>query len=178
MLLLNLNKMTELERIFVNIHGETPSDNYEYIIVEDIKNPEQTLKVFKNTILAILENPDLHEEDSKWEDILPKEFVAFTKQLEDQDYKDELLSNIPIMVHEVIEEREWEWFSSELFDDGFEVVISGNDDSAIAWRLIHHLGIPHSSIFSGDEETKKPVVRAGLDVLEHRSWNPKTLKLI
>jgi hypothetical protein len=169
--------MTEIERIINNINGEFPKENYRYIIVENIDNPEEALEIFKQSILAILKNKHIAWDNVKWEKLLPKEVVAFTNQLEADDYKDELLSQIPNMVYKIIEVRDWEWYSSQLYEDGFEIVILGNDAGGTALRLLHHQGIPHASMASGDDTTKYNIIRSGLDVLTYKKWNPETLEL-
>ncbi|WP_442264920.1 hypothetical protein ACSIGC_11255 [Tenacibaculum sp. ZS6-P6] len=170
--------MNEIERIESNINGELPEGiGYRYIIVENIKEPERALETYKQSMLMILKNKDLHEEDPKWEQLLPKEVVAFTNQLEEDDYRDELLSHIPNMVRRVLTIRDWEWYSSQLYEDGFEIIILGRDIGAIAYELLHHQGIPHSSLASGDDETIIRISRAGRDVLSYKTWNSDTLKL-
>ena len=128
-------------------------------------------------MLTILENKHVAWDDPKWEELFPKEVVAFTNQLEDDDYKDELLSHISHFVDGILDVRNWQWYSSQLYDDGFEVVILGRDIGGIALRLLHHQGIPHSSLASGDDKTKFNVIWSGLDVLTYKKWNSKTLEL-
>ncbi len=169
--------MTEIERIETNINGELPSKDYEFIIVENIKEPEKALEIYKQSMLAILKNKDLHEEDIKWGKLLPKEVVAFTNQLEEEDYKDELLSHIPAMVHSVVNIKDWEWYSSQLYEDGFEVIILGRDVGGVSMRLLHHQGIPHTSLALGDDTTKSEMTGSGRDVLSYKTWNAETLEL-
>lgn len=171
--------MTEIERINNYNKGELPKEDYRYIIVENIDNPEKALSIFKQTMLMILENKHIAWDSPKWEELFPKEVVAFTNQLEEKDYKDQLLSHLSHFVNDVLDVREWQWYSSQLYDDGFEVVILGKDIGCISWRLLHHQGIPHKAIASGDDKTKNEAnsPRSGLDVLTYKTWNPDTLEL-
>lgn len=170
--------MEELERIKNNINGELPIDEeYKYIIVEGIKEPERELDIFKKSMITILENKHLHEEDSQWEKLLPKAVVAFTNQLQEEDYyKDDLISHLPSIIDSILRIRSWKWYSSELYDDGFEIVTIGKGlESHILW-LLHHQGISHDKLFLGGKDYKYPT-RALTDVLSYRTWNPETLEL-
>ncbi|MDR6968501.1 hypothetical protein J2X31_002524 [Flavobacterium arsenatis] len=170
--------MTEIERIKKNIDGELPKGKYGIIIVQDMPNPKHELEIFKQTILAILENISLHEENSKWEKLLPKQLVEFTNQLEEEDYhKDDLISHIPNMIRHFREQRKWEWFSSTMLenDEGFEVIVIGNLDT-IALPLLHHQGIPFTSIFLEENDKLYPT-RYITDVLTYKTFDTKTLKL-
>ena len=169
--------MTEIERIKYNNNGETPVGEYMYVIVENISNPEDALGIFKQSMLAILENKHIPWNSQKWQKLLPKQIISFTNQLEEDDYKDELLTEIPIIVHKIIEIKDWEWYSFQLYDEGFEVVIKGDDIGGFALQLLHHQGILHINLATGDDTTIYHVKRAGLDVLTYKEWNPDTLEL-
>ncbi|MAX71389.1 MAG: hypothetical protein CMC76_09865 [Flavobacteriaceae bacterium] len=169
--------MTEIERIKNNNNLELPVEKHEYIIVENIGNPEEALNTFKQSMLAILENKNVPWDSPKWDELFPKEVVAFTNQLQEEDYKDELLSHLSHFVDDVRDVRSWEWYSSQLYEDGFEVVILDEDRKGMLWSLLHHQGIPHANLFSGDDKTKLSVIKAGLDVLTYKTWNPETLEL-
>ncbi len=170
--------MTEIERINKNINGELPKEKYSFIIVQDVPNPKHELEIFKKTILTILENIGLHEESSKWDDLLPKQLVEFTNQLEEEDYhKDDLISHIPNMIRHFRDNRKWEWYSSTMLenDEGFEVIVTGVLDT-VALPLIHHQGIPFTSIFLEENDKLYPT-RYITDVLTYKTFDTKTLKL-
>lgn len=169
--------MIEIERIEKNVNGELPDGNHQFIIVENIEKPEKALEIYKQSMLAILRNQHLHQEDPKWEELLPRQVVAFTNQLEEEDYKDGLLSHIPAMVHSVVNIRNWEWYSSQLYEDGFEVIILGRDIGVISYGLLHHQGIPQSSLAIGNATTKTKISGGGRDVLSYKTWNSETLEL-
>lgn len=168
--------MTEKERILSNNNGEIPNTEYDIIIVRGISNPKDELNTFKETIIAFLDNKDLNEESSKWEKILPKKIVEFTNQLEEDDYhKDDLLSHIPAMIDGLKRLREWEWFSSKLTQDGFEIIMEGIF-RGIFLPILHHQGIPHKSLFIVRNSKEFPT-KAIKDVLSYKTFNPKTFKL-
>lgn len=171
--------MTEIERIHNNVNGELPKEGkYKYIIIQNISNGEHELEIFKKSIIVFLENQHLHEEDPKWENLLPKAVVSFTKQLEEKDYhNDDLVSHIPSIINGLRKLREWEWYSSQLFEDGgFEVVVKGNLIGIATLNLLHHQGLPHKAIYTGTDKEIYPV-KALTDVLTYKKWDSKTLKL-
>jgi len=168
--------MTEVERIKNNNNLEIPIEPYDVLRVKRISNPASELEIFKNTIIVFLENQDLDEEDKQWESLLPKSIVAFTDQLTDEDYhKDDLISHIPSMIDNLKEIRDWEWYSSKLTDDGFEVIMSGIF-RGIFLPMLHHQGIPHKSLFIERDGIEYPT-KALTDVLTYKTWNPETLEL-
>jgi len=169
--------MTEIDRIQNNINGEIPDGKYDVLQIKSIDNPEQELETFKQSVTIILQNIDLNEEDSEWESLLPEQLVSFTNQLAEYDYyKDELISHITPMIYKMKKVKKWEWYSSKLTENGFDVIMKGIF-RGIFIPLIHHQGIPHSSIviIRGGEEY--PIIRSGIDVLKYRKWNPETLVL-
>lgn len=170
--------MTEIERIKNNINGELPKGEYSFLIVQDIPNPKHELEIFKQTMLAFLENKELDEEDPKWEKLLPKQLVAFTNQLEEEDYhKDDLITHIPNMIRWLREIKEWEWYSSTMLenDEGFEVIFTG-ELHITAHPLLHHQGIPHASIFV-EKNGELYATKALTDVLTYKKFDPVTMKL-
>ncbi|WP_299212945.1 hypothetical protein [uncultured Dokdonia sp.] len=169
--------MTEIERIQQNINGEIPEEDYDILKIIDIPNPEKELETFKQTIATIIQNINLHEEDSKWENLLPEPLIRFTNQLVEYDYyKDELISHITSMVYDVKKVREWEWYSSKLHSSGFDVIMKGVF-RGIFTSIIHHQGIRHESIIIRRKDKEYPIIRSGIDVLRYRNWNPETLVL-
>ena len=170
--------MKELNRIDRNINGELPEEGeYQFIIVENVINPEQELEIFKQSMKTIIENKDLEPENSRWQKLLPKSVISFTNQLEEEDYhNDDLISNIPNIIDNLTRIRDWEWFSSQLYDDGFEVVIMGSDIGGKSKILLHHQGIPHTSLFIGGDDYKYPT-KAVRDVLSYKTWDPEKMEL-
>lgn len=170
--------MTEKERILKNNNGEIPQGAYDIVRVKNIPNPEQELNTFKQTIIAFLENKNLKPEDKKWEELLPKPLVEFTNQLKDNDFhKDDILYSIGSIVNKLQDDdvKEWEWYSSKITKNGFEVYIVG-EFLSIFLPMIHQQGIPHTSLFIVSEGKEYPT-RALTDVLTYRKWNPETLEL-
>lgn len=138
--------MTEIERIQQNTNGEVPSGKYDILRVEDLSNPEEVLEIFKKCIVVFLENKDLDSENEKWEKLLPHEIVSFIGQLNDDDYSnDDLLSDIDLIIHHLQVRKEWEWYSSKLYKEGFEVFFEGIFRGSFV-ELIHCQGIPINKI--------------------------------
>jgi hypothetical protein len=171
--------MKELDRIKSYINGELPeAGTFGYFIVENIDNPEMELTIFKQVVTTLLENPDLDSLSPEWEKLLPKQFVEFIEQLEDDDYrKDQLLSNIPRIIDSFREVREWEWYSSEILENGFEVVFTGIDRNVLGTVLLHHQGLPFSCLFSEEGEDFYETKNFGVDVLSYKKYDRQLLKL-
>lgn len=168
--------MTEKERVSNNNNGELPQGDYDIVKVKGIPNPEDELNTFKQTVITFLDNKTLDAEDPKWEELLPEKLVKFTNQLEEENYHDQVLSNIPNIIDGLQDIRKWEWYSSKLLPDGFEVVMKGIF-RAIFQPIIHHQGIPQKSISTIREGKEYPIIRSGIDVLLYRNWNPETYEL-
>ena len=168
--------MTEKERIITNNNGELPIGEYDIVIVRGITNPQAELHTFKETILAFLENKNLNDESPAWENLLPKQLVAFTNQLEEEDYhKDDLITHICPMIYDLQNIREWEWYSSKLGNTSFEVIMKGMF-RYIFRPILHHQGIPHANIFvvrNGKEYPTKSII----DVLTYKTFDPISFKL-
>lgn len=169
--------MTEKERILNYNQGELPDTAlYDIISVRGVSNSEEDLETFKQTIIAFLDNKHLKTESSEWEKILPKKLVQFTNQLEKDDYhKDDLLSHIPAMIDGLKRLRQWEWYSSKLTANGFEVVMKGIF-RGIFLPILHHQGLPHISLFITRNGREYPT-KAITDVLTYKTFDPITLKL-
>jgi hypothetical protein len=168
--------MTEKERILNNNNGEIPDGAYDIVRIKGITNPADELATFKHTITAFLDNKNLHEEDAKWNTLLPRKIVRFTEQLEEDDYhKDDLISHIPSMIDGLKDIRDWEWYSSKLTNDGFEVIMKGIF-RYIFRPLLHHQGIPHKSIYVEREGVEYPT-KSVIDVLTYKTFNAVTFEL-
>lgn len=168
--------MTEKERIINNNNGEIPEGEYDIVRVKNIPNPEQELNIFKQTVITFLENKNLSAESEKWNEILPQALVRFTDQLEENDFhKDDILHNIGSIIDSLQQVKKWEWYSSKITKNGFEVYMKGMF-RYIFRPMIHQQGIPHSSIFI-EREGKEYPTRSLTDVLTYKKWNPNTLKL-
>jgi len=170
--------MTEIENIQQHNNGEIPNGKYDIICIKNIENPEQELTDLKETVMIILENIELDAENEEWLHILPNKIVKFTEQLKDEDYyRDDLITNIPNIVWGFQNKnlKEWTWYSSKLKANGFEIVMKGVF-RAPRVPLIHHHGIPQSSIFLIRDGIEYPT-KALEGVLTYRKWNPDTLEL-
>jgi hypothetical protein len=168
--------MTEKQRIQNNNNGEVPDGAFDIVRALNINNPLDELNTFKQTILAILENPHLDEEDPQWNLLLPKKLVRFTDQLEEDDYhKDDLISHIPTMIYKIREIREWEWYSSKLTGTGFEIYMKGIFRGTFL-PLLHHQGIPHTSMFIERNGIEYPT-KALIDVMTYKSFDPISFEL-
>jgi hypothetical protein len=166
----------EKERILTFNNGEIPNGEYDILRIKNIPNAEIDLNIFKEIILTFLNNNDLNEEASQWEELLPEKLVKFTNQLEAEDYKDDLISHIPAMINSLKHIKDWEWYSSKLIPNGFEVVLKGKF-KAIFLPLLHHLGIPHKNLFIERNGIEYPT-KAMIDVLDYKMFEPVTFKLI
>ncbi|OYQ49652.1 hypothetical protein CHU92_00300 [Flavobacterium cyanobacteriorum] len=170
--------MTEKERILNNNNGEIPQGAYDIVRVKNIPNPEQELNTFKQTIITFLENKNLKPDNKKWEELLPKALVEFTNQLNDDDFhKDDLLYSIGSIISQLqdVDVKEWEWYSSKVTKNGFDVYIKG-EFYGIFLPMIHQQGIPHANLFIVTDGKEYPT-KGRTDVLTYRKWNPNTLKL-
>lgn len=168
--------MTEKDKILNNNNGELPNGVYDIIKVTGIRNPVDELNIFKQTMIAFLDNRDLHEEDKTWNTLLPKKLVRFTEQLEEEDYhKDDLISHIPTMIYKLKTIREWVWHSSKLTTDGFDVIVEGIF-RGIFLPLLHHQGIPHKNLFIQRGNDVYPT-RVLTDILTYKTFDPVTFKL-
>jgi hypothetical protein len=168
--------MTEKEQILGNNNGEIPEGEFDIIRIKNIPNPQQELNTFKQTVLIFLENSNLDAEDSKWEKILPQPLVQFTDQLKDEDFhNDDLITALPNIINDLQEIKEWEWYSSKLTKNGFEVYVKGMFRYVFR-AMIHQQGIPHTSIFV-ERQGKEYLTNSLKDVLTYRKWNPDSLKL-
>lgn len=168
--------MTEIERINQNINGEVPSEKYDIIYVREINNAENKLTIFKQTVLTFIDNKDLDIHDELWNELLPEIIVKFTSQLNEIDFGiDDLLVEIPTIIYRMQKVKEWEWFSSKLNEDGFEVYMKGIF-RGIFLPLLHQQGIPVENIFIERDSIEYPT-RIVRDVLSYRKWDAETMIL-
>jgi hypothetical protein len=166
--------MTEKERILKNNKGELPDGAYDIVRVIDIQDSKECLQTFKEFVITYLENKNLEPEDETWEKILPK---RITKFIEQHDYiKDDFITHICPIIEQLKEVRDWEWYSSKLMDNGFEVVMKG-EFYGIFLPILHHMGIPHKSMFIVHDGHVYDVSRAGTDVMTYKTFDPKTFEL-
>lgn len=170
--------MNELKRIKKNNELEIPEGIYDIVRVKNVSDPEKELDIFKKTISVFIENKDLNELDNKWKKLLPNSFVKFTDQLTDNDFgNDDIIQSIPSILNSLKDEdiREWEWYSSKVTENGFEVIMNGIF-RGIFLPLLHQQGIPHKSLFIERNGVEYPT-KALTDVLTYRTWNAETLEL-
>ena len=169
--------MTEKDRILTYTNGERPEGIlYDVLHIKNIPNPKEDLEGLKQFFLTYHEHKHLHEEDLEWERLLPEKMVKFTDQLDEEDYKnDDLVSHIPSMIYDIKDLRKWEWYSSKLFEDGFELVFL-NQFKAIFLPIIHHFGIPINKIYynRNGREFHTTVYK---DVLSYKTFNQDTFEL-
>ncbi len=168
--------MKEKEQILNNNNGEIPKGEFDILRIKNIPNPEQELATLKQTVIAFLDNKDLDIEDPKWEELLPNALIEFTNQLKEEDFhKDDIITAIPNIINKLKEVKDWEWYSSKLTTNGFEVYMKGMF-RYIFRPMIHQQGIPHTSIFVERDDKEYPT-RSLTDVLTYRKWDPDTLEL-
>ena len=169
--------MTEIERIEQNVNRELPEGKYFILRVEDIDNAKDVLEHFKQSMINILQNYNIHYEDKRWLDLLPKDIVEVTVQFDDEDYKnDDLLQDIYLMVKSVFPsfgKRKWEVYSSKLYSDGLEVIFSGDSKGVGPLNFIrfHKPGIPLEKITIEADEIVYPLTTMVYkDVMSYRSF--------
>lgn len=151
--------MNEIQRIEYNNSGESPKGLANIVKVVGIDNPKEVLYNFKEAVKAILKHPKLGEREKKWERILPEKIVSFIKKLDDEDYSnDDILAPIHSMIDDMRDAdiRDWEWYSSKLMDNSFEVVVQGKFHIGFLW-FIHCQGIPLYKMFISDGEKTYPI---------------------
>lgn len=172
--MVSFETMNEIERIKKNINGETPSGKYDILRIEDIDNAQQVLENFKKSIITILENQYLSYENKKWNDLLPKEIVEVVEQFNSEDYKnDDLLTSINMMVDDVLDPdiKDWQWYSSKLFRDGFVVYFEGIFRGPfVNFVRFHKPGIPLNKITIERNGIVYPV-KVYKDVMSYRRFD-------
>lgn len=140
---------TEIERIINNSNGEIPSESYEIFRIHNIQKPKEALKDYKKVILALLQNLDLNRKDEKWRTLFPPNLIKVIDAFEEEDYhKDDFAHPLQSLIYDFQSEglREWEWYSSKLNSDGFEVYVIGGLFRIRYYSHARFLGIPGSSI--------------------------------
>ena len=141
--------MNELNNIKNNNNGQIAQGNYDIVRVVGINNPSQALTEFKNLITAILKNIELDPKDKKWESLLPEKFIRIMNSFEYEDYrKDDGVASLKSILEDIQDPylKKWEWYSSKLQEDGFEVCFKGIYRLRFI-TLVRFLGIPASKIF-------------------------------
>lgn len=138
----------EIERIEKNNAGELPLEKYEVFRVRGLNKPEEALEDFKKVIRVMLSNPNLEDTAEEWRELLPSNLIKVTDGFEDLDYrKDDSVASLKSLLEDIRDSdlKEWEWYSSELLEDGFNVYFTG----IYRIRFYCHcrfLGIPASGI--------------------------------
>lgn len=163
--------MKELERIDNNTNGELPNGEVTILTVMDIDNAEQVLKNCKNVVKALLQNVSLNKDDPAWKTLLPEVYIKFVEQLALEDKaKDTNLYFLNSMVGDFQKIREWEWYSSKLIDNGFEIEMKGWFNSRFAW-IIHYQNIPYSKIWiKTDRAENKYTIKVVTDVTTYKKF--------
>ncbi|MDR6968506.1 hypothetical protein J2X31_002529 [Flavobacterium arsenatis] len=139
--------MIEINNIKYNIKGEKPSIGYEIIHVRGIYNAKEVLENFKSSVITILKNINLNDEDTRWEKLLPAGIVDKIKQLDDDNFKyDELLDYLDSTINNYQEIKEWEWYSSLEVENGFDIIVKGDFNAGQFISFIHCQNVPLANI--------------------------------
>lgn len=164
--------MTELERIDVSNDGKLPKGEKTIITVVDIDNAEQVLKNCKDVVKALLKNINLSKDDPEWSKLLPEVYIKFVDQLELEDKaKDSNIYFLNSMVGNFQKLREWEWYSSRILKNGFEIEMKGWFNSRFAW-IIHYQNVPYSKIWIKTDRTdKKYTIKVVTDVTTYKKFD-------
>jgi hypothetical protein len=170
--------MSEIDNITNNTNGEIPAGDYTIFRVKNNEHAENDLEVLKQTLKTILENNTLDQSNEEWYTLLPKQFVEFNNQLDDNDFRDELLHSIPTLLGNILDPdiKEWEWYSTKLDNEGFDIVLKGIHTGFFE-SIIHNVGIPITSIFFIKDGKERPLINFGVDVLSHKTFDRKTFTL-
>lgn len=163
--------MTEIERIQNNTNGELPNEMYEVLRVEDIDNPSEILEDFKHAIIAIVSNANLSPDSEEWYKILPQNIVDNVAKFEYDDFKkDELVFGIKSIIEDTQDSviKAWEWYSSKLYTDGFEVTFKGEFHFRFAW-FVRFQGVLASKISIEADGVNYPLTsQIRHDVVEYK----------
>jgi hypothetical protein len=139
--------MSEQKNIQKNVNGEFPTTKFQVLQIRNISSPNIILDNFKKAVIAILKNKKLPYDDKKWEKILPFAIVNKIKQLNENDFKyDELLDSVSMSVYCFQNIKEWEWYSSKIYETGFDVVFSGYFNAGQFINFIHCQNVPLKNI--------------------------------
>jgi len=162
--------MQEIERVKQNNKGEIPEKQKTSIHLKNIKNPKSVLEVAKGIIIAFLENSSLEPTDEQWQEIFPEKVIKFISQLNDEDYgNDHILFPLELLIVD-LKEKEWEWYSSKLFKDGFEIITTKSFLPRYSW-IFHCQNIPLSDIWIDDDRYGKYGLRTLKDVTTYKKFD-------
>ncbi len=161
--------MNEIERINKNIKGEIPKGEKTIIRIGNLKNPKESLDTAKATISAFLNNMAIQDDSEDWYELLPQKIVKFLAQLDQEDLKnDELLYPLDILIYE-LKNKDWEWYSSKLLKDGFEIVTTNSFLPRYTW-IFHCQNIPLSNIWIEDDRFGKYGLQTLRDVTTYKNF--------
>lgn len=142
--------MKEIDRIAKNISLEKPKVNKTVVTVKNIKNPKTKLNIIKGIMMSFLKNRTLEDNSSQWYDILPDKFIQILNLIDESDIgNDDFLVFLEIAIYD-LKNKNWEWYSSKLSNDGFSIVFTDSFYPKSLW-LIHSLNIPLSNIYINDD---------------------------
>lgn len=115
--------MTEIEYINTNNNGEQPIESWAKFRVH-CDTPERNLSKVKEVVSIISQfNSQDWPTDDKWSDILPQWFVvAIKKNTIDKWINNPILWDYGSWL-DALKFREWEWFSSKVSDEAFEIIV-------------------------------------------------------
>jgi len=143
--------MKELDRIKENNSTTMPLGQKTIIKVSGIENPQVKIEILKNVMIGFLENQNLASDSEEWYQILPSKFISFLKNLTEEDILNDetLIINLHLIIND-LKEKEWEWYSSKIVNNGFEIVFKDSFYPKYIF-LIHYLNIPLSKIWIEDD---------------------------
>lgn len=118
--------MTELHRINTNINGERPAGSFVLFSVKCASPAEALTKIKAIAEVLTAMNADSWPTEEEWARRLPRWFVSAIKS-----NTIEMIHSNPILWDygswlDALRMRQWEWFSSQLFANGFEIVCAIN----------------------------------------------------
>lgn len=164
--------MTELVRIQKNNNGELPKGIKTILEISGLENPEEVLSICKSVIITFLENQSLKSEDPKWKNLMPKKIINFIDQLDDEDYSnDEYLFPLELLIYDLKEYKDWEWFSSKLFENKIQLVFKKTFYPKFYW-IVHCQNIPLSQMFFQDDRFGNYVPKVYKDVTSYKKFTP------
>ena len=163
--------MKELDRITQHIKGELPTGQKTIGRVSKISNPTEVLENCKKAVIAFLKNSSLESDAQEWRTLMPATFLNFVDQLTEDDYgNDEGLYPWKSIIRHMKDLKSWEWYSSKLTDDGFEIVFTNSFLPRFIW-MIHYQQIPYNKIWIMDDRFGDYEDRVIKDVTSYKKFH-------
>jgi hypothetical protein len=145
--------LRELIRFDKYSNAEMPEGIKTIVRVKGIANADKVLTNCKNTVRNILQNIKLKETDSKWRNLIPQDIVRFLDLMSAEDFEnDDLLFPLDSLISDFKDPdlREWEWYSSKLEEQGFQIIFKGVFSLRFIW-IIHVQNIPYNNITAAND---------------------------